>query len=190
MRRTLRAMLFSLLLIGSFGLAGFITYRLKSFNDNFEMIKSADEKVIAQLTKIRIAQKAYFDVKMQYAPTWDSLILFVNHGEIPIIQTSESIITLPNGQDSLSVMVDTLRVVPAYDYLRSELNYSKVQMAQLPIVPLSSEYFVLYTGFRKGEHFIEVVDPNPMNPKRQKDGALKPLRFGSKAAATTKGNWE
>ena len=37
---------------------------------------------------------------------------------------------------------------------------------------------------------IEVKDINPINPKRQKGGSLKPLRFGSRAAATVKGNWE
>lgn len=190
MRRTLRAMLFSLLLISSFGLAGFITYRLKTFNDQFERIKTADQKVIEKLTKIRLAQKTYFDVKGTYAPTWDTLVLFINQGEIPIIQTTETIITLPNGQDSLSVVVDTLAIVPAYDSLRSELGYTKAQMFQLPVVPLSEQNFELYTANRKGEQFIEVKDPNPMNPKRQKGGSLKPLKFGSKAAATTKGNWE
>lgn len=190
MRRTLRAMLFSLLLISSFGLAGFVTYRLKTFNDQFERIKTADEKVIEQLTKIRIAQKTYFEVKGTYAPTWDTLVLFINQGQLPIIQTTESIITLPNGQDSLSIVIDTLAIVPVYDSLQSELRYTKAQMFQLPVVPLSEEYFDLYTGSRQGEQFIEVKDPNPINPKRQKDGALKPLRFGSKAASTTKGNWE
>tara|TARA_B100000809_G_scaffold227317_1_gene239598 strand:- start:405 stop:977 length:573 start_codon:yes stop_codon:yes gene_type:complete len=190
MRRTLRAMLFSLLLISSFGLAGFVTYRLKTFNDQFERIKTADEKVIEQLTKIRIAQKTYFEVKGTYAPTWDTLVLFINQGQLPIIQTTESIITLHNGQDSLSIVIDTLAIVPVYDSLQSELRYTKAQMFQLPVVPLSEEYFDLYTGSRQGEQFIEVKDPNPINPKRQKDGALKPLRFGSKAASTTKGNWE
>jgi hypothetical protein len=190
MRRTLRAMLFALLLIGSVGLAGFITYRLKSFNDNFELIKSADEKVIGQLTKIRIAQKVYFDVHEVYAPTWDTLVMFINYGSIPIIQTTETILTLPNGQDSLSVAIDTLAIIPAFDSLRHQLGYNKAQMSQLSIVPLSGETFDLYTGSRKGEQFIEVKDPKPINPKRQVDGALKPLRFGSKAASTTKGNWE
>ena len=178
MRRTLRAMLFSLLLISSLGLAGFVTYRLKTFNDHFERIKIADEKVIAQL------------IHGTYAPTWDTLIVFINQGQLPIIQTTEAIITLPNGQDSLSIVIDTLAIVPTYDSLRSELGYTKAQMFQLSSVQLSEETFDLYTGSREGQQFIEVKDPNPINPKRQKNGALKPLRFGSKAAATTKGNWE
>ena len=190
MRRTLRAMLFSLLLISSLGLAGFVTYRLKTFNDHFERIKTADEKVIAQLNKIRIAQKTYLEVHGTYAPTWDTLIVFINQGQLPIIQTTEAIITLPNGQDSLSIVIDTLAIVPTYDSLRSELGYTKAQMFQLSSVPLSEETFDLYTGSRQGQQFIEVKDPNPINPKRQTNGALKPLRFGSKAAATTKGNWE
>ena len=36
----------------------------------------------------------------------------------------------------------------------------------------------------------EVKDVNPLNTKRQKGGVLKPLRFGSRAASTTQGNWE
>lgn len=190
MRRKLRALVFSTLLVFSLAVAWFVGYRLKTFNERFEEIKSADNLVIEQLKKIRLAQKVYLNVNKQYAPTWDTLVEFIGNGEIPLIQTHEEVITLANGQDSISIVVDTLAIIPAYDSLNSEIGLQKSELNKISQVPISNETFTLYTAVRKGEYLIEVKDPAPINPKRQEGGKLKPLRFGSKAAASTKGNWE
>ncbi len=117
---------------------------------------------------------------------------FINDGEIPIIQRKEHIDKDQFNQDSIWTEIDTLEVVPAYDSLRGALGYSKDDMYMLAIVPSNpdSVQFELRTNMRRGEFFIQVKDPDPINPQRQEGGKLKPLRFGSLATSSTKGNWE
>ena len=77
------------------------------------------------------------------------------------------------------------------EQIGSEIGLTREQMHTIGQVPLQDGLeFELYTAERKGQYMIEVKDPAPVNPKRQEGGKLKPLRFGSKAAASTKGNWE
>ena len=187
--KALRFVLFGFLLVAGLAGGGIAAARLNTFNEKFEEIKTADETVIAKLQKLRFAQKKFFEVNKHYAPTWDSLFQFVKNGEIPIIQVSETVFSV-NGKDSVIFTTDTLDIVPAFDALKDNLKCSKENVSALANLALPGEQFGLYTNTRKGEHFIQVTDPFPLNPKRQKGGKLKPLRFGSKAAATLKGNWE
>lgn len=179
------------LLVASVCLAYFVTSRLQASNTEYVRIKTADSKVIEQLKKIRFAQKMYLDVHLKYASTWDTLALFINEGQIPIIQNKEIVTPGPDGKDQIEVQIDTLEVVSAFDSLRDEIGLTREQMHTIGQVPLEhGQEFELYTAERKGQYLIEVKDPAPVNPKRQEGGKLKPLRFGSKAAASTKGNWE
>lgn len=190
--KLIKPIIFSLLLGASIVIAYKVYNSLKVYNAEFVRIKNADDLAIEQLKKIRTAQKVYLESKGVYAPEWDSLITFINDGEIPIIQRKEHIDKDQFNQDSIWTEIDTLEVVPAYDSLRGALGYSKEDMYMLAIVPSNpdSVQFELRTNMRRGEFFIQVKDPDPINPQRQEGGKLKPLRFGSLATSSTKGNWE
>jgi len=187
--KVLRFILFGFLLASGLAGGGIAASRLNTFNEEFEQIKTADEIVIKKLKKLRIAQKRFFEVHNHYAPTWDSLFQFVKNGKIPIIQVSETVFSV-NGKDSVIFTTDTLEIAPAFEALKDDLKCSKENVSALANLSLPGGKFELYTNTRQGERFIQVTDPFPLNPKRQKGGKLKPLRFGSKAAATLKGNWE
>ena len=187
--KTLKVLFFAGLLISGLFSGGLAAIRLDSHNDEYKKIKTADQNVINRLKKIKIAQKKYFEVNNSYASTWDSLLLFINNGEIPILQRTEKVSTF-NGKDKVTITIDTLNLVSAFDAINEEVSLRPTEVQYLPTAPFSGDTFSLYTGERKGEFFLEVKDVNPINPKRQKGGSLKPLRFGSRAAATVKGNWE
>ena len=189
MKKFLKNALFSGLLISGIIGGGVVTIRLESHNEEYKKIKTADENVISRLKKIRVAQKKYLEVNNSYANTWDTLINFINTGKIPILQKTETITTV-NGKDKVTITVDTLNVISAFEAINEEVLLTKTEIKYLPLTPFSNDTFSLYTSYRSGENFIEVKDTNPVNPKRQKGGVLKPLRFGSRAAATVKGNWE
>lgn len=158
-------------------------------HNEISRIKQADQLVIEHLKKIREAQKLYFDGHQQYAPTWDKLTDFIKNGKVYITQTTESITSI-NGIDSISITIDTLSKAPAIQVLKEKVTISESEINSIGIVPLSMDTFELYTNKLQGVQLVEVSDPAPINPRRQENGDLKPLRIGSKAAATLKGNWE
>lgn len=159
-----------------------------------DRIAETDAKVIKKLKKIRLAQKAYYSVNKEYAADWHDLIDFLDKGEFPIIQKKETIIDL-NGEDSISVRIDTVGMISVFDSLKNSLGYSKrEELPAIAFVPMSDTTFVLYANVygegRDKFQVVEVTDPKPYNPRRKEDGDMQPLKFGAKAQATTKGNWE
>lgn len=189
MKKFLKVSLFATLLLSGILGGGIVTMRLESHNKEYKRIKMADENVIDRLKKIRVAQKKYLEVNSTYANSWDTLINFINNGKFPIIQRTEKVNTI-NGKDAVIITIDTLSIVPVLEAINREIPLMPIEVKYLPIAPFSGDTFSLYTSYRSGEKLIEVKDVNPLNPKRQKGGPLKPLRFGSKAAVTTQGNWE
>ena len=189
MRKLFKITLFTFLLITSIIGGCVVAIRLESHNEEYQEIKTLDKSVIMRLEKIRVAQRKYLDVNNSYTNSWDTLIYFINNGEIPIIQKTEKVNTI-NGKDIITITIDTLNVISVFNSINEEITLTKDEIKYLPIVPFSGDTFSLYTSYRMGENFIEVKDVNPLNTKRQKGGVLKPLRFGSRAASTTQGNWE
>lgn len=189
MKKIFKISLFGVLLFSGILGGGIVTMRLESHNKEYQKIKLADENVIERLKKIRVAQKKYLEVNSTYANSWDTLINFINNGKFPIIQKTEKV-NIINGKDKINITVDTLNMVSILEAINMEIPLRSIEVKYLPIAPFSGDTFSLYTSYRSGEKFIEVKDINPLNPKRQKGGILKPLRFGSKAAATTQGSWE
>ncbi len=159
-----------------------------------ERIAETDRKVVQKLKKIRVAQKAYYAVNGSYTDSWSELISFLSEGNFPIVQTTETIIDV-SGRDSSIIKIDTLSLVPVFDSLKAELQYDKrSELAALKYVPMADTTFTMYANeFGEGRskfHVVEVADPLPYNPRRKEGGDLSPLKFGSRSAATTKGNWE
>lgn len=152
-------------------------------------IKMADNLVIQQLKTIREAQKLYFDVNKSYAGDWSDLENFLKTGKVAITQIREKIHVV-NGQEEVEFITDTLSIKPALEVMQETLPFAEADIPTISVVPLSDTIFDLYANKLQGFYVVEVSDPAPLNPRRQEKGDLKPLRIGSKAAATLKGNWE
>ena len=185
-----KKMIFGVLLAISVSLGFYLKSSLQEHNDEYVMIKTIDFKVIDRLSQLRAAQKGYIDLHGEYATSWNELLRFIKEDQFPIVQIKEEILKDQLGKDSIAITTDTLEMVSVYDSLRNQLG--KVQLGDIQnliLAPVTNDTFLLTTK-AKGEHYIEVKDPSPVNPARQKEGNMKPLKFGSTRSATTKGNWE
>lgn len=185
-----KKIIFAILLGIGLYLGFYIKKSLETHNDEYVMIKTIDFKVIDKLSCLRAAQKGYVDVYGKYAENWSELLRFVKEDKFPIVQIKEEILKSKIGRDSIAITVDTLEMVPVYDSLKNQLGgIALADIHSLVVAPVTQDTFLLKTK-EKGENYIEVKDPKPINPARQKGGTMKPLKFGSTRSATTKGNWE
>lgn len=187
--KILRIGLFGMLFISALLGGGVVMMRLENFNAKYEEIKGVDSNVISALQEIRFVQEKYFEVNNAYAADWQTLNNFVDSGRVPIVQVSEEVLTV-GGKDQIIVKIDTLNILSVHEVAKGSFKYYDGNFKNLGIVPVSGDTFKLYTAKRRGEYFIEVLDDLPVNPQRGETGKLKPLRFGSKAVPTVKGNWE
>jgi biotin carboxyl carrier protein len=69
--------------------------------------------VIDKLLVIREAEKVFFEQNSRYTSNWDSLINFIETGEVPITVRKETIIQLSYGVEEVKVKIDTIGFVPA-----------------------------------------------------------------------------
>ena len=76
------------------GLAFFLVSRIKYSIDEEARINAAEDKVIEKLKMIRDAQIAFQSVNGKYANEWDSLLNFVENGNIFLIQRREETVLL------------------------------------------------------------------------------------------------
>lgn len=109
-----------ILLVASLGLAGYLVYSVKGTIDSKEVIAQREREIISRLELIREAEIVYQEVHGSYTSNWDSLINFVKTGRVPILQRSETIITLAYGADSVVVNIDTLGYIPARERIFKE----------------------------------------------------------------------
>lgn len=185
-----------LLFVVAIGLGWLLTSSIKTDIEEEQRIANIEQKVINKLKIIREAQIAYQNVHGTYTDSWDSLIHFMQHGEIPIVQKKEEIFMLAYGADSTVVTYDTLGMVNVRDSLFHEQKYPNLDPENLPYIPGSDgKKFDLYAGtITKGTgakvNVVEVKDTHVINPARRKESSLGPLRIGSRREATTQGNWE
>ena len=189
--KTLKNIFFIGLGIISVGLFVWLAKDIYQENKRIQKIKGVDAKVIKQLQKIRTAQEAYLSVKGDYCNDWDSLFHFIAAEDFFLIQKKEKIFS-KRGIDSVVILMDTIGVVPVFDSLQDELSLrSKLEIERLKVVPVSDTVFTLRADkLYNGQRVCEVRDPAPLNPRRQKDGDLKPLQIGSLEISTLQGNWE
>ena len=80
-----------------------------------ESIADIELQVIEKLKIIREAQIVFQEVNKRYTNDWDSLIMFIETAEYPIIERIETIIPLSYGQDSIVVEFDTIGYIPVKD---------------------------------------------------------------------------
>ena len=185
-----------LLFIVALGLGYFLFSSIKTDIEQEELITNVEARVINKLKMIREAQIAYQKVHGDYTGSWDSLLSFIDTGNLYIIEREERIITLAYGADSVIVNYDTLGMVSVKDSIFNERNYPNFELETLPIIPGGEgKKFELYAGeITKGTgakvDVFEVKDTYVINPARRQENTRGPLRVGSRTEASTQGNWE
>lgn len=183
----------------SVGLAYYLYDSINSSIEETKRIQRAEKAIINKLKMIREAQLAYNAVNGQYTSDWDKLLSFVDTGSFYLIERTETVITLDYGADSTYVELDTLGTVPVMDSVFSAERFPKFDLQSLPYVPFvepRTKFEMFADKITKSGVEVDVVEvwnPKPINPEREEDAELnskKPLRFGSRTAVTTAGNWE
>ena len=178
------------------GLAFFLVNSIKYSIDEEARINAAEDKVIEKLKMIRDAQIAFQSVNGKYANEWDSLLNFVENGNIFLIQRREETILLDYGAEETTLYLDTLGSVTVIDSLFSSLPNFKA--SNLIFVPgyENVKFEIWASKIEKGGVEVDVVEvrnPKPFDPNRKEANEAninKPLRFGSRTSITTAGNWE
>ena len=183
-------------LIGALGLAFYLVNSIKFSIDEEARITTAESKVINKLKLIREAQIAFQSVNGEYANHWDSLLNFIEKGEIFIIQRREETLLLDYGAEETTLYLDTLGSVSVLDSIFSP--YPDFEAQNLVFVPgydnIKFEFWA--SKIEKGGVEVDVVEvrnPKPFDPDRKEANEAninKPLRFGSRTNITTAGNWE
>ena len=178
------------------GLAFFLVSRIKYSIDEEARINAAEDKVIEKLKMIRDAQIAFQSVNGKYANEWDSLLNFVENGNIFLIQRREETVLLDYGAEETTLYLDTLGSVTVIDSLFSSIPNFKA--SNLIFVPgyENVKFEICASKIEKGGVEVDVVEvrnPKPFDPNRKESNEAninKPLRFGSRTSITTAGNWE
>jgi hypothetical protein len=187
------AALFIVAIVLGYFLANSIATRI---SDEGNIAKN-EEQVVQKLQWIRDAQQAYLSANGTYTDNWDSLISFIQSGNIPQILKKEHIKTLAYGADSIWYTYDTLGYVSVRDSIFSPARYPDFKPEALPRVPGSDSTFLLQAatipskvGNRQVPVFMAedtyVIDKSRLKPTHPRG----PLRVGSLSEASTQGNWE
>ena len=182
-------------LLGALALGYFLWKGVDDVVEAEKRIALIEGAVIEKLQMLRDAQLAYEDSNGKYASTWDSLKMFINDGEIWLIQRTETTKLLDYGKEETTVTFDTLGSVPVIDSLFNERKFPDFDLDRLAIVPGSGgkqfEFFA--DKIERNSYMInvfEIRDPAPINPERRLNNNEKALRVGSRTDASTEGNWK
>ncbi len=189
-KNTIKTLIFLPFAFASLYLGYTVYASIKDGQEQYEKIKTVDALVIQRLKDIREVEKLHLEATLTYADNWKDLVEFAKNGTVYRTQITENVITLPSGRDSINTVIDTISSEKAFDVLKGKISLKETELNKLPVVPISKDTFALYANALQGTWVLEVSDPNPVNPRRQSNGDLKPLKIGSKAQSITKGNWE
>ena len=178
------------------GLAFYLVNSIKYSIDEEARINAAEDKVIEKLKMIRDAQIAFQSVNGKYANEWDSLLNFVENGNIFLIQRREETVLLDYGAEETTLYLDTLDKVKVIDSLFSSIpNFKATNLIFVPGHE-NVKFEIWASKIEKGGVEVDVVEvrnPKPFDPNRKEANEAninKPLRFGSRTSITTAGNWE
>lgn len=178
------------------GLAFYLVNSIKFSIDEEARINEAEAKVIEKLKMIRSAQIAFQSVNGQFASEWDTLLNFIDSGNIFLIQRREETVLLDYGAEETTLYLDTLGSVTVIDSLFSSIpNFVASNLINVPGYE-NVQFEIWASKIEKGGVEVDVVEvrnPKPFNPNRKESNEAninKPLRFGSRTSITTAGNWE
>ena len=159
-------------LVVALGLAIFLVNSIKFSIDEEARITTAESKVINKLKLIREAQIAFQSVNGEYANQWDSLLSFIENGEIFIIQRREETVLLDYGAEETTLYLDTLGSVSVLDSIFSP--YPNFDAQNLVYVPgydnVKFEFWA--SKIEKGGVEVDVVEvrnPKPFDPDRKEE---------------------
>lgn len=155
-------------------------------------IEQVEKKVKEKLKIIQAAQIAHLRAEGSYAGEWPELVDFIKNGRLVVTQKREETV---GAYDSIRVIIDTLHTVPVRDSIFPRRKFPDLDIDNLPVVPGSNKTFRIYAGTidRDGVQVdvFEVVDPDPVNPRRKTgEHPRGPLKIGSRTEPTTTGNWK
>ena len=178
------------------GLAFYLFNSIKFSIDEEARINEAEAKVIEKLKMIRSAQIAFQSVNGQFASEWDTLLNFIDSGNIFLIQRREETVLLDYGAEETTLYLDTLGSVTVIDSLFSSIpNFVASNLINVPGYE-NVQFEIWASKIEKGGVEVDVVEvrnPKPFDPNRKESNEAninKPLRFGSRTSITTAGNWE
>ena len=178
------------------GLAFYLVNSIKFSIDEEARINEAEAKVIEKLKMIRSAQIAFQSVNGQFASEWDTLLNFIDSGNIFLIQRREETVLLDYGAEETTLYLDTLGSVTVIDSLFSSIpNFIASNLINVPGYE-NVQFEIWASKIEKGGVEVDVVEvrnPNPFDSNRKESNEAninKPLRFGSRTSITTAGNWE
>lgn len=103
------------LFLVSLALAGYLYHNINSTIEFKEQVRVTEDKIKDKLAIIREAEKAYLDRYGKYTASWDTLINFIENGQVPITVRTEKITQLSYGEEKVEVKVDTVGVMSAKD---------------------------------------------------------------------------
>ncbi|NLL28364.1 MAG: hypothetical protein GX259_06180 [Bacteroidales bacterium] len=166
------------------------------FNNEMNARKNA---VIERMKDIRTVEVMYLNMHGRYCSTFDSLIQFVEEGQLPLIKLTAR----PGDSTFTNPIRDTVGFISIKDSLFSKRENFKIE--HLPIIPFSNidnvqpDTFNLQVGtvdrsnvtlnvievFAANKYFLKGLDLEKFNIDPE-DG----VRFGSMSEPITDGNWE
>lgn len=107
-----------------FGISIFLGYYLysgvQSTIDDRKLIDLREAEVIEKLKLIREAEIVFQEVNGRYTSNWDSLMNFIEHGQVAIVERREEIIQKAYGGEEVIVHIDTLGFTPARERIFKE----------------------------------------------------------------------
>ena len=178
------------------GLAFYLVNSIKFSIDEEARINEAEAKVIEKLKMIRSAQIAFQSVNGQFASEWDTLLNFIDSGNIFLIQRREETVLLDYGAEETTLYLDTLGSVTVIDSLFSSIpNFVASNLINVPGYE-NVQFEIWASKIEKGGVEVDVVEvrnPKPFDSNRKESNEAninKPLRFGSRTSITTAGNLE
>jgi len=105
----------------------FLAYKLyrsvQGTIEDRELISSTEGAIIQKLKLIREAEIVFHSVNGRYTANWDSLINFIQTGQVPILQKREVITQKSYGVEDVQVFIDTLGFVSAKEKIYKK-NYT------------------------------------------------------------------
>lgn len=176
---------------------GYALYRsIFSLYEEQEYVKETESMIKEKLTFIRELQKAYFSEHKEYAKSFEQLENFLSEGNLYMTSRKEEILDVKNaqGQDSIKVVVDTVKVIPVIDTLYKPKDYPTLDISDLSTIPNMKEktFQIKADTTFKGAHVFEVgyFIPDSVKKKVNQGPQVRELKIGSMKEAKLNGNWE
>lgn len=103
------------LFVVAIGLGWYLYNNINTTIEFKEYISTTETQIKDKLAVIREAEKAFLEQHGRYTSNWDSLINFIESGQVPITVRTEKITQLSYGEEKVEVRVDTVGYMSAKD---------------------------------------------------------------------------